>query len=274
VGDNGLRSIGDEMGTLVMAGDPVDWFETTYDEAKALGAMAIFGEKYGDHVRVVEVGDYSKELCGGTHVARTGDIGVVVLTSEGSVGANLRRIEALVGHEGLAYIGRRLEVLDEAARLLRGTPDDVADRIERLLENQRELEHKLARIERQTAAREAENLAAAAEQVDGVSLVVARRDGEVDVLRSLVQDLKGRLPSAVVVMGAAGQGRANLVAAVSKDVVDRGVSARDVLAPGARLLGGGAGGKPDRAISGGPAADKIDEALAAVGAEARNLLGR
>jgi alanyl-tRNA synthetase len=263
----------EEMQDKVLTDDGVRAYETSYDFARSIGAMAIFGEKYGDFVRVVEVGDYSKELCGGTHVPHTSQIGAVVLTSEGSVGANLRRVEALVGHEGLRFLEGRAATLQRAADALKTNPDEVVERIERLLATQKEMERRIAGVERQAAEADAAQLADAAMEVDGTRLVAARRDEGVDQLRTLAQMLKGRLGSAVIVLGASGDGRANLVAAVTGDLTARGLSAREVLAPGAILLGGGAGGKADLSISGGPSAEQLGAALEAVTSEARRLLG-
>ena len=267
-----VEDIRGELQERVMTDDAVRAIETTYDFARSIGAMAIFGEKYGDFVRVVEVGDYSKELCGGTHVPHTSRIGAVVVTSEGSVGANLRRVEALVGDLGLEHLRRRADELERVASLLRTTPDEVAERVERLVTTQKEMERRLAALDKQDVESEARALAAAATDVDGTRLVVARRDLDVDGLRALAQTLKGKIGSGAVVLGTAREGRANLVAAITKDLAGRGLSARDILAPGAELLGGGAGGKPELAISGGPRGDNIDAALAAVEAAARAAL--
>jgi alanyl-tRNA synthetase len=272
LGAEGVAAVGEEIQDKVLLDDPVRAFETSFDYAKSIGAMAIFGEKYGDFVRVVEVGDYSKELCGGTHVPHTTQIGVVVVTSEGSVGADLRRVEALVGSEGISYLSHRASELQRAADLLKTTPDEVGEKIERLLATQKDMEKRLAAVEKSSAESDAEQLAGTAVDVDGTRLIVARRDVGVDALRSLAQSLKGKLGSAVVVLGAAGEGRANLVGAVTKDLVQRGISARDILAPGAQLLGGGAGGKPELAVSGGPSADKLDQAIEAAADAARSAL--
>ena len=272
LGPEQLDDISQELQERVLGDGGVRAYETSFDFAKSIGAMAIFGEKYGDFVRVVEVGDYSKELCGGTHVPHTSRIGVVAVTAEGSVGANLRRIEALVGEEGLEHLKTKAATLDRAASLLKATPEEVAGKIERLLATQKEMERTLAAIEKKSAEGDASALAQEAVAVDGARLLVVRRDGGVDALRSLAQALKGRLGTSVVVLGTAEGSKANLVAAVSKDLVEKGMSARDLLAPGAALLGGGAGGKPELSVSGGPAAEKLDEALAAVAAAARNAL--
>ncbi|MDQ3957894.1 MAG: DHHA1 domain-containing protein, partial [Actinomycetota bacterium] len=267
-----LEDLSGELQVRVGADDGVRAYETSYDYARSIGAMAIFGEKYGDFVRVVEVGEYSKELCGGTHVAHTSQIGVVVVTGESSVGANLRRVEALVGAEGLSFLESKLAVLTRAAAVLKTNPDEVAERVERLVTSHKELERQLAETEQRSIESDAASLAEEAQDLDGTRIVVARRDAGVDHLRKLAQLLKGRLGSAVVVLGTSGDGKANLVAALTKDLVSRGLSARELLKPGADLLGGGAGGKPDLSISGGPAAGKIDEALAAVADEARRSL--
>jgi alanyl-tRNA synthetase len=274
VGPERMAEFGEELQSRVLTDDSVRAYETSFDYARSIGAMAIFGEKYGDFVRVVEVGEYSKELCGGTHVPHTSNIGVIVLTSEGSIGANIRRVEALVGRDGIDYLQRKVDVLERAAESLRTSPDEVADKVERLLQTQKEMEHRLAEIEKRSAESDAVSLARASVDIDGTRLVVARRDVGVDSLRSLAQSLKGRLGSAVIVLGTAGEGRANLVGAVTKDLAERGISARDLLKPGADLLGGGAGGKQDLAISGGPSADRIEEAIEAVASAARDALSR
>ncbi len=272
LGAGRIADISSELQERVLTDDSVRAYETSFEYAKSIGAMAIFGEKYGDFVRVVEVGDYSKELCGGTHVPHTAGIGVVVLSSEGSVGANLRRVEALVGREGIGWLRRRAEVLEQAATTLRAAPEEVAERVERLVATQKDMAKRLEAIERASAEADAGRLAEAALDVDGTRLVVARRDLEVDALRSLAQTLKGRLGSAVVVLGAQGKGRGNLVGAVTKDLAERGISARDLLAPGAAVLGGGGGGRPELAISGGPNAEAIEEAIQAVASAARAAL--
>ena len=241
------RTSSEEIERRVLVDDHTRAYETSFDYAKSIGAMAMFGEKYGDVVRVVEVGDYSKELCGGTHVPHTSQIGVSVVTAEGSVGANLRRVEALVGQEGVDYLQRRVRVLERAAETLKTNPEEVAERVEKLVATQKEMERRIAEIERKSAASDAAELASAAEDVNGTRLVVARRDIGVDNLRSLAQKLKGDLGSAVVLLGTVGDSNANLVAGVTKDLAGRGVSARDLLAPGAALLGGG-GGRQARAV--------------------------
>ncbi len=261
LGDGLIADISSELQDRVLSDDTVRAYETSYDFARSLGAMAIFGEKYGDFVRVVEVGDYSKELCGGTHVPHTSQIAVALVTSESSIGANLRRVEALVGRDGLRFLAGRAAVLARSAELLKANPEDVAERVERLLATGKDMERRLAAQDRDAAEFDAQALARAAADVNGVRVLVARRDAPVDALRSLVQTLKSRLGSGVVVLGAAGEGHANLVGGVTKDLVERGVSARELLAAGSETLGGGEGGKPELAISGGPRQEGLDAAL-------------
>jgi alanyl-tRNA synthetase len=272
LGASQVADITDEIQERVMQDDPVRAYETSYEFARSIGAMAIFGEKYGDFVRVVEVGDYSKELCGGTHVAHSSQIGVAVITAEASIGANLRRVEALVGREGIEWLQRRSSILESAAGILKTNPDEVAVRVERLTAAHKDLERRIAEVEKRAAESEASRLVERAVDVDGSRLLVAERSDNVDALRSLAQLLKGRLGSSVIVLGAAGEGKANLVGAVTGDLTARGISARDLLAPGAALLGGGAGGRPDLAISGGPAAGRLQEAMQAVERAARDAL--
>jgi alanyl-tRNA synthetase len=269
-----IEDMSAELQQRVLSDDEVRAYETTFDFAKSIGAMAFFGEKYGDFVRVVEVGDYSKELCGGTHVPHTARIGVVAVTGESSVGANLRRVEALVGEEGLAYLKKKATALDDVAALLKTGPEEVAEKVERLLATQKDMERALEAVERRSAEADAVELASSAQDLGGARLVVAQRDSSVDALRSLAQSLKSKLGTAIVIFGTAHEGRANLVGAVSKDLVAKGVSARDLLAPGAQLLGGGGGGKPELSISGGPQADQLGAALAAVEAAAKSAIGR
>ncbi len=272
--EESIDDITGEIRERVGSDDGVRAYETSYDFARSIGAMAIFGEKYGDFVRVVEVGDYSKELCGGTHVAHTSRIGPVVITSEGSVGSNLRRVEALVGAEGLRWLEDRVAVLDRAAVLLKASPDEVAERIEKLLVTHKELERQVAGVARASTAQDAERLSGEAIDEGRGRLLVARRDEPVDQLRSLAQTVRGRLGTGIVILGASNEGKANLVAAVSKDLVAEGITARDLLAPGAALLGGGAGGKPDLAVAGGAEGAKIDDALELVRKSAQEALAR
>jgi alanyl-tRNA synthetase len=171
------------------------------------------------------------------------------------------------------FLEKRAITLQRLAETLKTNPEEIEERVEKLLATQKEMERRINEIEKRSAESDATELAEGAVDVDGARLVVARRDVGVDALRSLAQSLKGRLGTGVVVLGTGGEGRANLVGAVTKDLVERGISARDLLGAGAALLGGGAGGKPDLAISGGPSEERLGDALEAVGRAARDALG-
>ncbi|HEY2665854.1 MAG TPA: alanine--tRNA ligase-related protein [Actinomycetota bacterium] len=275
VGAETLARIEEEVNRRVLSDDAVHAFETTYEQATALGALALFGEKYGDYVRVVEVGDYSKELCGGTHVHHTGQVGVIKILGESSVAAGTRRIESYTGIAGLNYLNTQAERLRRAAELLRTDPDGVIDRLEKLLETSKALE---AQVSKQKAAGVEDEVKAIlgsddVRPVGSAKLVVLKRDGRsVDELRKLAITLRDRLAPAVVALGTALDGKANLVVAVSRDLVQRGLSAQDLVAPGAARLGGRGGGKPDLVVGGGTQVTELDAALDAVRQSAQAAL--
>lgn len=260
---------------LVLLDDPVRAFETTYDFAIESGAMALFGEKYGDIVRMVEVGEYSKELCGGTHAARTGRVGVIKILHEGSVAAGVRRVEALTGMAGLDYLNQQVMKLRQVAVVLKSDPEQVLDKVEKLLQTTRSWEQQIAKQREQERKGDLREILASAAVTDvGASrLVVLRRDGEtVDDLRKLTIALRDCIGSGIVLVGAVGDGRANVLAAVTRDLVDKGISSNELVSIGAPLLGGRGGGKPDLALGGGPDGSKADAAIGLMQARARDLL--
>ncbi|MDP8977525.1 MAG: alanine--tRNA ligase, partial [Actinomycetota bacterium] len=204
---------------------PVLTVETTHQEARDMGAVALFGEKYGERVRVVRIGDYSKELCGGTHVGHTGEVGLFTVLSEGSIAANLRRIEAVTGPEAFAHLSRERLVADQVARLLKVPSDQAVERISDLLERLRTLEKELTRARQEALLASAGRLVDDAERVDGAAVVAATVPGaDRDALKALATDLRNRLGTGVVVLGSpTPDGRAQLVAAVSADLVAEGL---------------------------------------------------
>jgi alanyl-tRNA synthetase len=252
----------------VGADDDVTYRYVRYDEAIASGALAFFEDKYGDEVRVVEVGDYSRELCGGTHVHHTGNVGFVKVLNESSIGSNIRRVEALTGLEGLRWVNKRLRAAERAAELVRAPADELVQGIERLVATQKELQKKLDQQQRAGVGDALKELVAQARSEPKGKLVVAKRTEDVGVLRELAASVRDKLGPSIVVLGAAGDGRANLVAAATKGLVD----AREVLKPAAQRIGGGAGGKPELAMAGGRQAGGIDEALAVATDEAQKAL--
>jgi len=255
--------------------DQVTIYETTFDEAKNQGAVALFGEKYGDLVRVVEVGDYSIELCGGTHVHHTGHIGLVRLLHEGSIGAGMRRIEAVVGPEALHEINLEREWLAAVAQALGSDPEHAAERARQLVERVKRLESEQGKQDKERQRELAGDVAGSAVEVEGVRLVVRSLDASADALRALAQDVANRLDGttgAAVVLGSGQGGKALLVAASSSALVGRGVTAPDLLAPAAEIVGGGAGGKPGLAFSGGPKGERLGDALGAIEPRLKELL--
>ncbi len=255
---------------------PVTIYETTFEEAKNQGAIALFGEKYGDFVRVVEVGDYSIELCGGTHVARTGNIAIVRILGEASIGAGMRRVEALVGPDALKEINLERELLHAIVTALgAGDPQTAPERARQLVEQVKRLESELGKIRRSDLADRAERIAAGAVEVAGVRLVSAAEDGDAEELRELATAAVARLANrgdAAVVLGSARGGRALLVAACSSGLAARGVTAPRLLEPAAKAVGGGAGGKPTLGTAGGPKGDMVPDALGLTPARLEELL--
>jgi len=248
---------------------PVRPYETTFEFARSQGAIALFGEKYGDIVRVVEIGDYSVELCGGTHVPHTGQVALALITSEQSVGSGLRRIEALVGPEALEHVHRERRLLEEVAEALdAGDPRLAPERARRAAARIKELETALGAVRSQERAGRVESLAAGASDVAGVRLVVAELPGEdAGALRELALKLRDRLERdghGAVVLGTADGAKATLVASCTKPLVDRGVTAPRLIERAAEAVGGRAGGKPHLAFGGGGKPGALAEALGGV----------
>jgi alanyl-tRNA synthetase len=255
--------------------DAVTIYETTMEEAKNQGAIALFGEKYGDLVRVVEVGDYSIELCGGTHVNHTGQVAIVRILHEASIGAGMRRIEALVGPDAIREINLERDLLLAIAEALGTDPNGALERARHYVERVKELESELGKLDRAQKQERATELATAAREVGDVKLVTAVEDASADALRALAQDVANRLENAggaAVVLGTGQGGKALLVAACSKNLLARGVTAPALLDPAAAIVGGGSGGKPNLAFSGGPRGDAFGEALDAIEPRLKELL--
>jgi len=234
-----------------------------YDDAVASGAIALFGEKYDDEVRVLRLGDFSVELCGGTHVKNAGEIGVFKTTSESGVAAGIRRIEAVTGQAALNWIDANLESLDELAALTKSSRSDVNSKVRQLIKRNRELEKDLQKAKQQLLSG---GTAPSAEAVDvqGIKVLTQRMDGaDAKSLRDAVDRLKDKLGSGVVVLGSVDAGKVRLAAGVTKDTVDR-IRAGDLIKPVAENVGGKGGGRPDFAQAGGTDVEGLDAALAKV----------
>ncbi len=263
-----------EANRLLARDDAPNIFETSMAEAKALGATMLFDEKYGDVVRVVEIGDYSRELCGGTHVERTGRIGVLRILHEGSIGAGMRRVEALVGPDALREINAERELLRGLVAAL-GSKDPTAalEHARRVVDENKRLKNELGRLGQQQSAGRVDELVAAAVSVDGVRLVHTVTDADADTLRELAQKALGKLGGqAAVVLGSAAGGKALLVAACSAPLADRGVTAPALLEQAAEVIGGGAGGKPGLGFAGGKRAEAVVPAVESIPARLQELL--
>jgi alanyl-tRNA synthetase len=269
-----LADVEQEINEIALADLEVRAFVTTQDEARRIGAMALFGEKYGDAVRVVEVGDYARELCGGTHAARSGQLGMVKLLSEASIGAGVRRVEGLVGLDAYSYLAREHVLLAQLASSFKVPADEVPDRVAATVARLREVEKELEQLRAGQVLQQAAAFASQAKDVYGVAFVGIESPAGTpgDLVRGLALDIRGRLAAdrPGVVLVAAGGDRATLVAAVNDAGRARGLSANDVLREAAAAVDGKGGGKDDVAQGGGTNPGGIPEALA----RAEYLVGR
>jgi alanyl-tRNA synthetase len=256
-----LRRIEDRVNEQIRRNDPAEIRRMAYDEAIATGAMALFGEKYGDEVRVLRMGDFSTELCGGTHVARTGDIGLFKITSESGVAAGIRRIEAVTGAGATAYVAEEEQRLAEVAGLLASGTGEAADKLRHLLERQRKLERELEASKARAAGAATGDLAARAQDVEGIKLVAARVEGmDAKSLREAVDALKQKLVDCVVLLASGHDGKVALVAGVHGAALGK-VKAGEVVAHVAKQISGKGGGRPDMAQGGGVDSPVLDRAL-------------
>ncbi|MBA4543486.1 MULTISPECIES: alanine--tRNA ligase [Thermoactinomyces] len=232
------------------------------DEAKAMGAMALFGEKYGEVVRVVKVGDYSLELCGGTHVHSTGEIGQFKIVSESGIGSGTRRIEAVTGRHAYAYVEAKLNLLQEAAECLKANPQDLVARIEQLQERMKEMARENESLKAKVNRAAASQLESQVQEVAGIPVLAAQVEaGDMEGLRSMVDDLRRQLAEGVIVLGSASGGKVQIVASISPKFVKEGLHAGKLVKEVATLCGGGGGGRPDMAQAGGKQPERLPDAL-------------
>jgi alanyl-tRNA synthetase len=259
-----VEAVEDRVNEWILRNDPVRPITTTLDEARALGAMALFGEKYGDVVRMVEIGDgsYSRELCGGTHVRSTAEIGVFKIVTETSSAANVRRIEAVTGPEAVALLRRHDAILQEAATALRKRPEEVAAAVADLRDKAKQAAK--AGAAAGDGAVDVGPLLERAAQVDGATVLAEVVDApDAKALLALADRAKGKLGDAAIILGTAVEGRVHLVASVAPSLVERGVRAGEVVKAAAQITGGGGGGRDTMAQAGGRDPEKLPEAIAA-----------
>ena len=257
-----LAQLEREVNAQVRANLPLQTELMAIDEAKEAGAMALFGEKYDEQVRVVRMGDFSMELCGGTHVKATGDIGLFRITSEGGIASGVRRIEVVTGEAAVRYTQQQQNVLQQIAGELKTEPSSVADKVQQLQHKFRELERKNEQLQQKLAQQAGGGLIAQAVDINGVKAIIAELDqADPKSLRGLVDDLKNQMGSGIVLLGTANGDKVSLIAGVTTDLTSK-VKAGDIVNQAANVVGGKGGGRPDMAQAGGSLPEQLNEALA------------
>ncbi|PYB38131.1 alanine--tRNA ligase, partial [Serratia marcescens] len=259
-----IRAVEDLVNQQVRRNLPVQTELMALEDAKEKGAMALFGEKYDDNVRVLTMGDFSTELCGGTHASRTGDIGLFRILSESGTAAGIRRIEAVTGAGAIATLHQQSDLLQDVAQLVKGDSNTLTDKVRSVLDRTRALEKELQQLKDQQAAQESASLSSQAKMVNGVKLLVSQLDNvEAKMLRTMVDDLKNQLGSAIIVLATTADDKVSLVAGVTKDLTDR-VKAGELIGNVAQQVGGKGGGRPDMAMAGGTDINALPAALNSV----------
>jgi len=259
-----IRAVEDIVNAQIRHNLPIETQVMDLEAAKAKGAMALFGEKYDDNVRVLSMGDFSTELCGGVHASRTGDIGLFRITAESGTAAGVRRIEAVTGEGALATLHEQSDRLHDIAQMLKGDTQGLSDKVRAVLERNRQLEKELQQLKEQQASQESASLSNQAVDINGVKLLVSTLSNvEPKLLRTMVDDLKNQLGSAIIVLATVVDGKVSLIAGVSKDVTDR-VKAGELVGMIAQQVGGKGGGRPDMAQAGGTDSQALPAALAGV----------
>ncbi|MGP2730436.1 alanine--tRNA ligase, partial [Serratia marcescens] len=259
-----IRAVEDLVNQQVRRNLPVQTELMALEDAKEKGAMALFGEKYDDNVRVLTMGDFSTELCGGTHASRTGDIGLFRILSESGTAAGIRRIEAVTGAGAIATLHQQSDLLQDVAQLVKGDSNTLTDKVRSVLDRTRALEKELQQLKDQQAAQESASLSSQAKVVNGVKLLVSQLDNvEAKMLRTMVDDLKNQLGSAIIVLATTADDKVSLVAGVTKDLTDR-VKAGELIGNVAQQVGGKGGGRPDMAMAGGTDINALPAALNSV----------
>jgi alanyl-tRNA synthetase len=261
VKDDVLEDIEDLINAHIRDNAEVTSEEMAFADAIKKGALAFFGEKYGERVRVLRMGDFSTELCAGTHVSRTGDVGLLKFKAEAGVASGVRRVEAVTAEGALDWVRHREHVLKEMGSILKGSEDDAVERLEKLLSQQRELERQLSQLQGKLAGSQSDEIASRVRQTNGVNVVASRVEGVSDkAVRDMADQLRDRLQPAVIVLGMTRGEKVSLLAAVSKDLTKR-YHAGNIIKQIAPIVGGGGGGRPDFAQAGGKDPARLDEAL-------------
>lgn len=261
-----LERIEKEVNEKILDNLKVETSEMGLDEAREQGATALFGEKYGDTVRVVRIGEYSMELCGGTHLTATSQAGLVKLVGESSIAAGVRRIEALTGESAVNYLNEKEKLLDSLAAALRATPQESVKKAEALSQELRKAEKEIEKLRAKLVSGSLDELLSKATLINGLKMVIARLDQlDMEALRNTGDTIKSRLESGVAVLGSGFGGKVSLIVAATKDAVEKGIHSGNIIRDIARAAGGGGGGRPDMAQAGGKDVSKLDEALKLAG---------
>ena len=256
-----LMRVEDLLNQKIWENLPVIVEDVPLEEAKQKGAMALFGEKYGEIVRMVTIGEFSRELCGGNHVRATGEIGLAKVISESSIAAGLRRIEMVVGESAYRWVSQKESILEEVTQLLKTSPAELVNQIKKLQENLRQQEKKIASLRVKLALSQVESLLSQVQEVTGVKVLAARVEGlDMESLRKIADELRARLGSGVIVLGTPGDGRVDLITVVTKNLTSR-LHAGEIARAVATIVGGSGGGRPDLGQAGGKYPEKLDEAL-------------
>ncbi len=257
-----LQGIENEVNEIIMENINVIVQEMSIDEAKKEGAMALFGEKYGNIVRVVKIGDYSKELCGGTHISSTSQAGLIKILSESGIAAGVRRIEALTGHAAIDYLNRKEEMLNEVASSLKSAPDESIKKIEALNADLKKAQKEIEELRNKLVSSSMDDVMSGVKEIKGIKVLTARFDQmDMQGLRNTSDTFKNKLGSCVVVLATGKDEKVNFVVTATKDLVSKGVHSGNIIKEIAKIAGGSGGGRPDMAQAGGKDASKIDEAL-------------
>lgn len=261
-----IRRVEEIVNEQIRCNLPIQTDIMALEDARNKGAMALFGEKYEAQVRVLSMGDFSTELCGGTHASRTGDIGLFRIIAESGTAAGIRRIEAVTGEEALASLHQQSDLVQHIAQLVKGDSQTLVDKVRALQERSRQLEKDLQQLKNQQAAQESASLGRNVRDINGVKVLVRQLDSaEPKMLRTMVDDLKNQLGSAVIILATVAEGKVSLIAGVTKDLTDR-VKAGDIVGHLAQQVGGKGGGRPDLAQAGGSDIAALPAALASVDA--------
>ena len=271
--DEELRKVENRVNEVILENIPVVTREMKKEDAQKLGAMMLFGEKYGDIVRVVSAGDFSVEFCGGTHADATGKLGLFKIVSENSVAAGVRRIEAVTGRNVLKYIdGKNAVIANTAAALKVSNENELAAKAQQTYNELKEAEKTIRKMNEERAAMEAKEMLSAGAEIDGLKLVVSKVDAEGKAVRDLADKAKEQGDDVIAVLAVVNGGKATFACACGKDAIAKGANAGKIVRAVAQIAGGNGGGRPDSAMAGGKDVSKVPEALEAVEGIVRGML--